>query len=302
MFSLFRPKQQIYPSGSLSSEAWRRLRKNKLAMISIVFLTILSLLCFLAPLLPIRAWDAIEFVEEPIPPSAAYWFGTDGLGRDLFSRVLYGGRVSLSVGIIASSMAVTIGVLYGATSGFFAGKIDRWMMRFVDFMYSIPSYFVIIMIQVVFQVHNILFLFAMLSLFQWLGSARVVRSQILSLRERDFVTALHASGISSAGVILRHMIPNVLGIVAVYATLTVPGIMLQEAFLSFIGIGFQARGSDGVMKDIPSWGSLLGQGVATFETTPWLLIFPAVLFSMTLLAISFLGDGLRDALDPNLRK
>ena len=205
------------------------------------------------------------------------------------------------VGMIATTVSVFIGVTYGASAGFFGGTLDAWMMRFVDLLYSLPYYFIIVVIMVFFSVSSIYFLFVILALFQWLGMARIVRGQVLSLKEREFVVALHACGANNSRIILKHLIPNCMGVIAVYATLTVPGIMLQEAFLSFIGITFQAVGSDGVSKPVASWGSLISEGARSFESAWWMLFFPSLFFSMTLLAINFLGDGLRDAFDPKMK-
>lgn len=279
----------------------RRLLRNKIAVASLAFLACVAALCFGSDLFARFAWDAVDFVAEPLPPSAQHWFGVDELGRDLFARVLYGGRVSLLVGIIATSVSVVIGVAYGAIAGYFGGALDAWMMRLVDLLYSLPYYFIIVIIMVFFSISSIYFLFVILALFQWLGMARIVRGQVLSLKEREFVVAMRACGAGDARIIFRHLIPNCLGVIAVYATLTVPGIMLQEAFLSFIGISFQAVGSDGIPKPVASWGSLIAEGARGIEHAWWLLAFPAAFFSLTLLAINFVGDGMRDAFDPKMR-
>lgn len=286
---------------SLAAEALRRLRKNTLACVSLAFLCVVTVACFTGDLFSRYAWDAVEFVGEATPPDFEHWFGVDDLGRDLFARVLFGGRVSLSVGLIATLVSSLIGVSYGAIAGYFGGAADRWMMRVVDLLYALPYYFIIVVIMVFFSISNIAFLFVILALFQWLGMARIVRGQVLSLKEREFVMALRSCGASHMRIVFAHLIPNCLGVIVVYATMTVPGVMLQEAFLSFIGITFQASGSDGIAKPVASWGSLISEGARVFETQPWLLFFPSLFFSLTLLAINFLGDGLRDALDPNMK-
>ncbi|MCA2961906.1 MAG: ABC transporter permease [Silvanigrellales bacterium] len=286
---------------SARAQALERLLRNRIAMVSLAFLVVVGGLCFGAPLFSSYAWDALDFTFEALPPSREHWFGVDEMGRDLFARVLYGGRVSLSVGLITTAVSTLVGVSFGAIAGYFGGWFDALMMRFVDLMYALPSYFLILLVMVFFEVESIYVLFLVLALFQWLGMARIVRAQVLSLREREYVVAVRSCGAGHARVIFRHLIPNTLGVVAVYATMTVPGVMLQEAFLSFIGISFQAMGSDGVMKPVASWGSLVSEGAKVFETAPWLLAFPAAFFSLTLLAINFVGDGLRDALDPNMK-
>jgi oligopeptide transport system permease protein len=286
---------------SLTSEAWRRLKKNRMALAAMIYLAAIVILCFTAQWIIPFSWDEVNFVTEAEAPSNIHWFGTDELGRDLLARVLYGGRVSLSVGFVTALISMVIGVSYGAIAGYVGGARDRWMMRVVDVLYALPSYFILLLVMVFFSINSIYLLFLFLAAFQWLGMARIVRGQILSLKERDFVTALRSCGASPARIVFLHLIPNCLGVICVYATLTVPGIILQEAFLSFIGISFEVRGSDGVMKPIASWGTLISEGAKVVDTAPWLLLYPALFFSLTLLAINFLGDGLRDAFDPNMK-
>ncbi len=288
-------------SASLYFEAFRRLRQNRIAAASLIFLMLMTLACFTGEYFLASGWDTINFVVEATPPSFDHWFGTDDLGRDLLARVLYGGKISLSVGLISTAVSMLIGISYGAIAGYCGGWTDRLMMRFVDFLYSLPYYFIIVLIMVFFSVSSIYLLFIILALFQWLGMARLVRGQILSLKEREFVLALRSCGASHVRIIFQHLIPNTLGLVAVYATLTVPSVMMQEAFLSFIGIPFQVIGTDGIQKPVASWGTLISEGSRVFETEPWLLIFPSLFFCVTLLAINFLGDRLRDALDPNMK-
>lgn len=290
------------PPRSATMQAITRLLENRVAAVSLIFLVGMVVACFGAPYFLANAWDTVDFSFEARPPSREHWFGVDEMGRDLLARVLYGGRVSLSVGLITTLASSLLGVVYGATAGYIGGTFDALMMRFVDLMYSLPGYFLILLIMVFFNVESIQVLFLVLALFQWLGMARMVRAQVLSLREREFIVAVRSCGASHTRIVLRHLIPNCLGVVSVYATMTVPGVMLQEAFLSFIGISFQARGSDGVMKPVASWGSLVSEGARVFDTSPWLLFFPALFFSATLLAINFVGDGLRDALDPNMKE
>lgn len=294
-------KTIVEPGSSLWSEAWRRLKKNRAAMWGLGYLLLLGLVCFSSEMFFDVPWYEEDMLRLREPPSADRWFGTDSLGRDLYAMVLVGGRISLTVGIVTTLVSTVIGVIYGTISGFFGGAIDRWMMWFVDLLYSLPGYFVIILIMVTFTDISIYALFLILALLQWLSTARIVRGQILSLKERDFVLALRSCGISEFRIMFAHLVPNCAGIVAIYATLGVPAVMLQEAFLSFIGFQFKIPVSDGRWLPAPSWGSLISEGVGTYLTHPWELAFPAIFFSVTLLAINFFGDGIRDALDPNLR-
>ncbi|HWC61816.1 MAG TPA: ABC transporter permease subunit, partial [Verrucomicrobiae bacterium] len=227
------------------------------------------------------------------PPSLDHWLGTDILGRDMLARILYGGRISLSVGLAATLVSVIIGVLYGAISGYVGGRLDVVMMRVVDIIYSLPFVIFVILILVIFGRHIIL-LFMAIGAVSWLDMARIVRGQVMSLKRQEFVEAAIALGLRKRAIILRHMIPNVLGIVAIYGTLIVPTVMLLEAFLSFLGLGVQAPMS--------SWGTLINDGRKSMEEYPWLLIYPSLFFSVTLFSLNFLGDGLRDALDVRASK
>ncbi len=252
----------------------------------------------------VRAYDgdkdeklsAAEFPGLPLPET--HWFGTDQLGRDLLTRCIMGARVSLAVGFIATFVSFLIGVLWGATAGFLGGKTDNLMMRFVDVMYGLPFMFLVILLMVIFQdipsKHKLYLLFMALGAVQWLTMSRIVRGQVISLKEREFVEAARAIGVSKRTIITKHLIPNALGPIIVYSTLTVPAVMLEEAFLSFLGLGVQAP--------FASWGSLAAEGAKGFEFYPLMIIFPGGLLAVTLLSLNFLGDGLRDALDPQVRK
>ena len=227
------------------------------------------------------------------PPSLKHLLGTDQLGRDTLTRLLYGGRISILVGLCATGVSLTIGLLYGAIAGYLGGKIDALMMRIVDILYSLPFTIFVILLMVFFG-RNIVLLFVAIGAVEWLTMARIVRGQVQSLRKQEFVEAAVALGLRRRRIILRHMIPNVIGPVIVYATLTVPAVMLLEAFLSFLGLGVQ--------PPMSSWGLMINEGAQNMEQSPWLLIFPGLTLALTLFSLNFLGDGLRDALDPKASK
>lgn len=278
---------------SLWRDAWRRLAKNKMAVLSLIVLVVLTVLCFLAPLFLRQSYETQDLQLGAVPPNAHHWLGTDTLGRDLFVRILYGGRVSLAVGLCATGVALTIGVLYGTISGFLGGKIDALMMRIVDIIFALPFTVFVILLTVFFG-RKFVLLFVAIGAVQWLMMARIVRGQVLSLRRMEFIEAAVALGLSKTRIIFRHMIPNALGPIIVYATLTVPAVMLLEAFLSFLGLGVQ--------PPMSSWGVLIKEGADSMEEYPWLLIYPGLILAFTLFSLNFLGDGLRDALDPRASK
>jgi oligopeptide transport system permease protein len=284
---------EIEPGHSLWQDAWYRLRKNKMAVMGAVFIALLTLASFLAPVIAPNSYEKIDLALAASPPSHAHWLGTDTLGRDLLSRILYGGRISLSVGLAATLVSVIIGVLYGAISGYLGGRVDVVLMRIVDIVYSLPFVIFVILITVVFG-RNIILLFMAIGAVSWLDMARIVRGQVMSLKKQEFIEAARALGLRKRRIILRHMIPNVMGTVVIYSTLIVPSVMLLEAFLSFLGLGVQAPMS--------SWGTLINDGARSVEEYPWLLVFPSLFFSITLFSLNFLGDGLRDALDVRASK
>jgi len=280
--------EPIEKGNSLWHDAWLRLRKNKLAFFGLWALTVIALACLVGPWLTHHGYEDQDLDLGASRPGAAHWLGTDTLGRDLLVRLLYGGRVSLAVGLCATFVALTIGVAYGAVAGFFGGKLDAAMMRAVDIMYSLPFAIFVILLMVFFG-RNIFLLFVAIGAVEWLTMARIVRGQVMSVKKMEFIEAARSLGFGRRRIIFRHILPNILGPIIVYTTLTIPGVMLLEAFLSFLGLGVQ--------PPMSSWGALIKDGAEKMEEFPWLLIFPGTLFSLTLFSLNFLGDGLRDALD-----
>lgn len=277
---------------SLWQDARIRFMRNKAAMISLVLLVMITLSVIFVPMLSEFAFDDTDWYALHEAPSWTHLFGTDSLGRDLFVRTFIGGRISLMVGVLGALVAVIIGTVYGAASGFLGGKVDRAMMRFLEILYSIPFMFLVIVL-VTFFGRNIILIFVAIGAIAWLDMARIVRGQTLSLRSKEFIEAAHVSGVSKWNIIRRHIIPNVLGIVAVYSTLLVPSMILTESFLSFLGLGVQ--------EPMTSWGALLQEGSQTMEIAIWQLAFPAFFMVITLFCFNYIGDGLRDALDPKDR-
>ena len=274
---------------SLTQDAFRRLRKNKMAMAGLSILVCMVVVALLTPLIAPYEYDAQNLDLGASPPSVAHWLGTDVFGRDQLTRIMYGSRISLMVGFIATTVALLIGVLWGATAGYIGGRTDAFMMRTVDVLYALPFTIFIILLTVIFG-SSMLLLFLAIGAVEWLTMARIVRGQVLTLKQQEFVEAAVALGLSPWRIIVRHLIPNTLGPVIVYTTLTIPSVILLESFLSFLGLGIQPPES--------SWGSLISDGVESMEEYPWLLVFPALTLSITLFSLNFLGDGLRDALDP----
>ena len=289
---------------SLWDDARRRLFRNRAAVVSIVVLSVIALLAVFGPFLLAYPYDYIDYSVVSCAPDwwpdpavlcnagGTHWFGTDSVGRDLLVRTLYGARVSLAVGLIATLVSLVIGVAYGATAGYLGGRVDELMMRFVDVLYSIPYIFLVIILMVIFN-RNFFLLIVAIGAVEWLTMSRIVRGQTLSIKQKEFIEAARASGVNGYGIITRHIIPNVFGPVIVYVTLTVPAAILAESFLSFLGLGIQ--------EPLTSWGVLISEGANQMETAPWMLIFPAMFMAITLFCFNFIGDGLRDALDPKDR-
>jgi len=273
---------------SLWQDAWLRLKKNRAAVAGGIVLITMVLLALLTPLIAPYGYEAQNLDLGASPPSAAHWLGTDIFGRDLLTQILYGGRISLAVGFIATAVALVIGVTWGAVAGYIGGRVDAAMMRFVDILYALPFMIFIILLMVVFG-RNILLLFLAIGAVEWLTMARIMRTQVQALRQQEFVEAAISLGLSPRSIIFKHIVPNAIGPIIVYTTLTIPSVMLLEAFLSFLGLGIQPPQT--------SWGLLISYGAETMEEYPWLLIFPGLALTVTLFSLNFLGDGLRDALD-----
>jgi oligopeptide transport system permease protein len=263
-------------------------------MTAAVILGLLVLLVLVGPSLSDYRFDKPNWDEIAVPPSlmGGHLFGTDSLGRDLFTRTLMGGRMSLLVGIVSTLVSLIIGIAYGATAGFLGGRTDRIMMRIVDILYALPFMFLVILLMVLFG-RNILLIFVAIGAINWLDMARIVRGQTLGLKQREFIEAARVSGVKPGRIILRHIVPNLLGVVVIYVTLTIPQVILVESFLSFLGLGVQ--------EPMTSWGVMVSDGALDMENAPWMLVFPATFLAVTLFCFNYLGDGLRDALDPRDR-
>ena len=279
---------------SLWADAGRRLLRNRAAVGSAILLAGIALAAAVAPYLSPHPYDEVywDLISAPPDVMSAHFFGTDQNGRDLFVRTLYGGRTSLTIGILATLVSLAIGVVWGAAAGFLGGRVDAVMMRTVDVLYALPFLFFVILLTVVFG-RNILLIYVGVGAVSWLDMARIVRGQAISLKRKEFVEAAVAGGVSAFNIVRRHIIPNTLGPVVVYITLTVPHVILTESFISFLGLGVQEPDT--------SWGVLISEGARSMETAWWALLFPAVFLAATLFCFNFIGDGLRDALDPKDR-
>ena len=307
---------QVEKGESLWVGAWHRLRKNKMALLGSIFIILLIGFSFIGPFFLEDNYYTYQELEQKMQgPNKEYILGTDHLGRDQLGRIIKGGQISLMVGLVATVVSLTIGIGYGTISGYFGGNIDRFMMRIVDILYSLPFTIFVILLMVfakdlgdsidtwfkemgsnysISGQWNMLLLFIAIGAVEWLTMARIVRGQVLSLRKQEFIEACISLGLPTHRIIFRHMVPNVLGPVIVYTTLTIPAVMLLEAFLSFLGLGVQ--------PPTPSWGLLIKDGADRMKEAPWMLIFPGIMFALALFSFNFVGDGLRDALDPKTSK
>lgn len=269
----------------------KRFMKNKPAVAGCAFILFIGIIALLTPVIAPYSYDQQNLEEQYSSPSAEHWMGTDSKGRDLMTRIMYGGRISLAVGLAGAAVSLIIGVGYGSVAGFFGGKTDNIMMRLVDILYGLPFLFFVILVMTIVG-RSLIVLFIALGAVQWLTMARIVRGQMIMLKEREFVEAARALGAGNTRIIIRHLLPNLMGPIIVYATLIVPALMLEEAFLSFLGLGVQPPAS--------SWGSLAADGmvhITPVRTVWWLVVFPGVALASTLFSLNFLGDGLRDALE-----
>ncbi len=282
------------PEG-LWSDAGRRLRGDRLSRVAGGVVLVIALAACIGPSLSPYRFDGLDWQHLAVPPQwhSAHWFGTDRLGRDLFVRTLFGVRISLLIGILATAVSLGIGVTWGALAGFVGGRTDEFMMRFVDVLYSLPYLFIVIIFATLFGRGSLAGLFIAIGAVGWLTTARIVRGETLSLKRREFIEAARATGMHTGDILLRHIIPNLLGPVAVYATLTIPQMILFESFLSFLGLGVQ--------EPLASLGSLINGGAQEMQSAPWMLLAPAGLLVVLLLCFNLIGDGLRDALDPRDR-
>ena len=282
------------PGRGLWADARRRFLRNKAAVISLVLLSLITAACVFGPWLLPHAFDSADWDAMRMPPSLknSHFWGTDDSGRDLLVRCLMGGRVSLTVGLLATLASVSLGIVWGATAGFLGGKVDALMMRVVDMMYAVP-YLLIAILLVTMLGREFYLVVITITVFSWMDMARVVRGQTLTLRAMEYVEAARATGVSTRRIIFAHIVPNLLGVVVIYTTVTVPGVILTESVLSFLGLGIQ--------EPMTSWGVLIEEGAKVMEVSPWILLFPAALLSVTLYCFNFIGDGMRDALDPKER-
>jgi oligopeptide transport system permease protein len=287
--------EEAAAAGGLWPDAGRRLAGNRAAVAALTVLLVIALIAVLGPSLSPWQFDSLDWLHLAQPPgvTAAHWFGTDRLGRDLYVRCLLGVRLSLLVSVLASAVSLVIGVAWGAVAGFAGGRTDGWMMRFVDVLYSLPYLFIVIILTTLFARDSVAVLLIALGAVGWLTTARIVRGQTIALRSREFIEAARATGVAPAIIVLRHVVPNVLGPVLVYATLLIPQMILFESFLSFLGLGVQ--------EPHASLGNLIFVGAQEMQSAPWMLLVPAAFLVVLLMCLNLLGDGLRDAFDPRTR-
>ena len=281
------------PSVSYWQDAWRRFKRDRLALFGLIVIAIISLFAIFGPMVCPYGYEEADFFSVSQPPSAAHWFGTDQLGRDLYVRVLYGARISLSIGVVAALANMVIGVLYGGIAGYFGGMVDNVMMRIVDILIALPSllYIILIMMLLGSTVQSILIALCISS---WVGTARITRSQVVTLKHQEYALAAKLCGASDFEILIRHLLPNAMGPIIVSVMFLIPSAIFSEAFLSFLGIGIQ--------KPMASWGSLANDAIPKLTSAPYQMFFPIAAISLTMFSLNFIGDGLRDALDPKLKK
>ena len=282
-------EQSANEARSLGRDAWERLCSNRMAQIGGLFFIVIALLCIIGPFISPHSYETTDLAYGAQAPTMGHWFGTDELGRDLLVRTLVGGRISIGVGFAATSVALLIGVLYGMVAGYFGGRLEASMMRFVDMIYALPFIIIVILLTVIFG-RSIFLIFIAIGAVEWLTMARIVCGQTKALRKQTFVDAAIVSGAPTLRILIKHILPNLLSPVIVFTTLTIPAVILLESVLSFLGLGVQ--------PPMSSWGILINEGAVKLDIYPWMLIFPALFFSLTIFSLNFIGDGLRDALDP----
>ncbi len=275
-------------------DAWRRFKQNKIALIAMFILLLITVMVIIGPSLSGYKFESVDKTVRNKAPSATHWFGTDKLGRDLFARVWVGGRVSIIIGITGALISSVIGCIYGGVAAYFGGKVDNIMMRIVEILISIPYLIVVILMSIIFDSKSLGTLILAMTITGWCGMARLVRAQMLQIKNEEYILAAKAMGVSPWKIILKYMIPNTISVVIVSITFDIPGYIFSEAFLSFIGLGIQSPGT--------SWGALASSAQPEFTHYPYQLFFPAIMIALTMLSFTLMGDGLRDALDPRLRK
>ncbi len=275
-------------------DAWRRFKGNKVALIAMFILLILTIMVIIGPEISGYKFESVDKAARNQAPSSSHWFGTDKLGRDLFARVWVGGRVSIIIGIAGALISSVIGCIYGGIAAYFGGKIDNIMMRIVEILISIPYLIVVILMSIIFNSKSLATLILAMTITGWCGMARLVRAQMLQIKNEEYIHAAKAMGVSPWKIVVKYMIPNTISVVIVSITFSIPGYIFSEAFLSYIGLGIQPPGT--------SWGALASSAQAQFTHYPYQLFFPALMIALTMLSFTLMGDGLRDALDPRLRK
>ena len=289
MMTRLEREQASTDARSLGRDAWERLCANRMARIGGGLFIGIALLCLIGPFFVPHSHETTQLAYGAQAPSWAHWFGTDELGRDILVRTLIGGRISIGVGFAATMVALLIGVVYGMIAGYYGGRMEAAMMRFVDTLYALPFTIIVILLTVLLG-RSILLIFLAIGAVEWLTMARIVRGQTKALRKQTFVDAAIVAGVPTRRILGRHILPNLLSPVIVFTTLTIPAVILLESVISFLGLGVQ--------PPMSSWGILINEGAVKLDIYPWMLIFPALFFSLTIFALNFVGDGLRDALDP----